>query len=84
VSGPENEFGEEELELEGREDAESSLPEGDLQHYDGKWVAVRDGVVVASADDEETLREDPAVQEGDDVYPIGDPPSGFYFIEGSV
>jgi hypothetical protein len=69
---------------EGGEDEESSLPEGDLQHYDGQWVAVRDGQVVAAAADEEALRADPAVREGDDVYPIGDPPSGFYFIEGSV
>jgi hypothetical protein len=69
---------------EGWEDEESSLPEGDLQHYDGQWVAVRDGQVVAAAADEEALRADPAVREGDDVYPIGDPPSGFYFIEGSV
>jgi hypothetical protein len=69
--------------VEGR-DAESSLPEGDLQYYDGRWVAVRDGVVVASAADEETLRTLPEVLDGDDVYPIGDPPSGFYFIEGSV
>jgi Family of unknown function (DUF5678) len=69
---------------EGGEDDQSSLPEGDLEHYTGQWVAVRDGRVVAAAPDEEALRTDPAVQEGDDVYPIGDPPSGFYFIEGSV
>jgi hypothetical protein len=47
-------------------------------------VAVRGGEVVASAADEESLRALPEVQEGDDVYPIGDPPSGFYFVEGSV
>jgi hypothetical protein len=52
----------------------------DLEAYDGKWVAVRDGEVVAHAPDEETLRADPAVQAGDDVYPVGDPPSGFYMI----
>jgi Family of unknown function (DUF5678) len=69
---------------EGGEDEKSSLPEGDLEHYTGQWVAVRDGRVVAAAADEEALRADPAVREGDDVYPIGDPPSGFYFIEGSV
>ena len=28
----------------------------DLAEYDGKWVAMRDGHVVAHADDEETLR----------------------------
>jgi hypothetical protein len=84
VSERDAELREEQGATEGREDEESSLPEGDLQHYDGQWVAVRDGRVVAAAVDEETLRADPAVQEGDDVYPIGDPPSGFYFIEGSV
>jgi hypothetical protein len=35
---------------------------------------------VAHAGDEETLRADPTVQEDDDIYPIGDPPSGFYLI----
>jgi hypothetical protein len=80
MSEPEEEQGA----TEGREDEKSSLPEGDLEHYTGQWVAVRGGVVVAAAADAEALRADPAVEEGDDVYPIGDPPSGFYFIEGSV
>jgi hypothetical protein len=52
----------------------------DLEGYDGRWVAVRDETVVADAGDEETLRADPAVQDGDDVYPVGEPPSGFYMI----
>jgi hypothetical protein len=52
----------------------------DLDNYDGEWVAVRDGQVVAHAPDEETLRADPAVRNGDLVYPIGDRPSGFYMI----
>jgi hypothetical protein len=52
----------------------------ELDDYDGKWVAVRDGEVVAHADDEDTLRAHPKVRESDDVYPIGDPPSGFYMI----
>jgi hypothetical protein len=52
----------------------------DLERYDGKWVAVRGPKVVAHADDEETLRAHPAVREDDDVYPVGDPPSGFYMI----
>jgi Family of unknown function (DUF5678) len=79
MSEPEQEQGA----AEGGE-AQSSLPPGDLEHYSGQWVAVRGGSVVASAPDEEALRADPAVQEGDDVYPIGEPPTGFYFIEGSV
>lgn len=52
----------------------------DLEPYDGKWVAVRGARVVAHAEDEETLRAHPAVRDGDDVYPIGEPPSGFYLI----
>jgi Family of unknown function (DUF5678) len=52
----------------------------DLDRYEGHWVAVRDGRVVAHADAEETLRRDPAVRDGDLVYPIGEPPSGFYLI----
>jgi hypothetical protein len=51
-----------------------------LDDYDGRWVAVRAGKVVAHGDDEESLRADPAVRDGDLVYPIGDPPSGFYLI----
>ena len=51
-----------------------------LDDYDGRWVAVRDGEVVAHAEDEERLRADPAVRDGDLLYPIGDPPSGFYLI----
>jgi hypothetical protein len=52
----------------------------ELDPYAGQWVAVRDGIVVAHADDEETLRAHPAVEKGDDVYPVGDPPSGFYLL----
>jgi hypothetical protein len=82
VSERDAEFEEEQGATEGGEGNQSSLPEGDLQHYDGQWVAVRDGRVVASAANEEAVRADPAVREEDDVYPIGEPP--FYFIEGSV
>jgi Family of unknown function (DUF5678) len=52
----------------------------ELDHYDGRWVAVRNGIVVAHGPDEETLRADPSVRDDDLVYPIGDPPSGFYMI----
>jgi hypothetical protein len=51
-----------------------------LDDYDGRWIAVRQGLVVAHATDEPTLRADPAVRKGDLVYPIGEPPSGFYLI----
>jgi hypothetical protein len=51
-----------------------------LDNYTGQWVAVRDRVVVAHADDEESLRKQAAVRDGDLLFPIGDPPSGFYLI----
>ena len=51
-----------------------------LDDYDGRWVAVREGQVVAHAGDEESLRADAAVRDGDLFFPIGDPPSGFYLI----
>ena len=52
----------------------------ELDHYDGRWVAVRNGHVVAQAGDEEGLRRDPAVRDGDLLFPIGDPQTGFYMI----
>ena len=52
----------------------------ELDDYEGRWVAVRDGVVVAHAEDEETIRAHPNVRESDLVYSIGDPASGFYLI----
>jgi hypothetical protein len=55
-------------------------PADDLSRFEGRWVAVRAGRVVADAEDEATLRADPNVADGDDVYPIGEPPSGFYMI----
>jgi hypothetical protein len=79
-----NEFEQEQGAAAGGEGDGPSPPEGDLDHYTGQWVAVRNGVVIASAPDEAALRADPAVQDGDDVYPIGEPPSGFYFLEGMV
>jgi hypothetical protein len=52
----------------------------ELDDYDGRWVAVRDGVVVAHASDEETLRREHVTRDGDRCYPIGDPVTGFYMI----
>jgi len=79
-----SEFEQDQNGVTGGEGDAPSPPAGDLEHYTGQWVAVRDGVVVASATDEAALRADPAVRDGDDMYPIGEPPSGFYFLEGTV
>jgi hypothetical protein len=51
-----------------------------LDDYDGRWVAVRDGHVVADGETEAGVRANPAVRESDLVYAIGEPPSGFYLI----
>jgi Family of unknown function (DUF5678) len=66
--------------LEETEDDELALPEDDLEHYDGEWVAVRDGKVIAHDVDPEALQANPAVLPTDDVFPVGDPPSGFYTV----
>jgi hypothetical protein len=52
----------------------------ELDDYDGRWVAMRDGLVVAHADDEETLRNHPDVRPGDLRFPIGEPATGFYML----
>ena len=49
----------------------------DLSPYDGEWVAVRDGQVIAHAEDERALRADPNVKPDDDLYPIGPPTMGY-------
>jgi hypothetical protein len=52
----------------------------DLEAYDGKWVAMRDGRVVTHGDDELDVRGSPEVEASDLVFPVGVPPSGFYLI----
>lgn len=49
----------------------------DLSPYEGEWVAVRDGKVVAHAKDEQTLRGNLNVRDSDDMYPVGAPPMGY-------
>ena len=51
-----------------------------LDPYDGRWVAMRNGKVVAHAADEETLKAHPHVEEGDLAFPVGHPVTGFYMI----
>jgi uncharacterized protein DUF5678 len=59
---------------------EPGLPPDDLEHFNGEWVAMRGGRVVAHDPDEEKVRTHPDVLETDDVFPVGEPPSGFYLI----
>jgi hypothetical protein len=50
----------------------------DLENYAGKWVAIRDGEVVASADSLEERRENPDVRREDTVYIVPERTSYFY------
>jgi hypothetical protein len=43
----------------------------DLTPFEGQWVAVRDGHVVAHNADPARLFEDPSVEEGDEFIPVG-------------
>jgi len=55
------------------------VPEN-LDPYDGRWVAMREGKLVAHAADEEGLRGHPAVEPADLVFPVGHPVAGFYLL----
>jgi hypothetical protein len=61
-------------------DQASLAPREDLRPYAGKWVALRDGYVVASADDSVSLRDDPAVKESDQLLPVPAADSGMYVL----
>jgi hypothetical protein len=63
-------------------DPRAALPEDDLEHYTGEWVALRDGTVVGHDVDLEALQANPDVLATDDMFPVGDPPSGFYTNQG--
>jgi hypothetical protein len=56
------------------------LPEDDLEHYTGEWVAMRGGKVIAHHPQLEELQAHPDVRDGDDVFPVGEPPAGFYTL----
>ena len=61
-------------------DQASLAPKQDLRPYAGKWVALRDGYVVAAAEDSVSLRDDPAVDESDQLLPVPNPDSGIYVL----
>ena len=56
------------------------MSDDDLEAYDGQWVAMRDGHVVAHAPEEAEVRGHEDVRDTDLVFPVGEPPSGFYMI----
>jgi len=53
-------------------------PKEDLSQYEGRWVALRSGHVVAVADDSVALRENPEVRSDDGILLVGDPASGYF------
>ena len=50
------------------------LPKEDLTPYAGRWVALRDGQVIATNIDAVALRDDPEVTSEDTLLPV--PPGG--------
>lgn len=55
----------------------SPLPEG-VEEFAGKWVALRDGEVIASADDFDDLIADPDVMSTDVFYRVPETGACFY------
>jgi Family of unknown function (DUF5678) len=55
----------------------SPLPAGAIEEYAGKWIAVRDGEIVASAENLDELVANEHVRSDDAVYQV--PESGSYF-----
>ena len=58
--------------------ARSPLPDDVEQSHPGKWIAVRDGKVVAEADDLEALVSSPSFEPDDAVYHVPPPGSHCY------
>jgi len=52
----------------------------DLTRYAGSWVAIRDGMVIASALDPVDLRNDPLVHENDLLMPVPSNTSGIFIL----
>jgi len=58
--------------------ARAPLPDGALEEYAGKWIAVREGDVVASADSYEKLRAQPNVIDDDATFHVPPATALFY------
>jgi hypothetical protein len=57
---------------------QQGIPTEVFEQYAGKWVAVRDGSVVAAAESLEELRENPEVTRADAVFVVPDRSSSFF------
>ena len=58
--------------------ARSPLPAEGIEQYAGKWVALRDGEVVAAAEDFNELIENENVRADDAFYRVPEPGACFY------
>jgi len=58
--------------------AQAPLPEGALEKYADKWIAVRNGMVVAAADTYDELQADANVTDDDATYYVPSASSLFY------
>jgi hypothetical protein len=63
-----------------RRQQEALMPRGDLAPYGGKWVAVRDGEIIASDIDPERLRQREDVQPDDALMPIAHSDRGYFIL----
>ena len=59
---------------------QESLPKQDLSPYAGQWVALRDGLVVASDLDPVALRDNPVVRASDTLLPVPPAGEGIYIL----
>lgn len=55
-----------------------AIPVDAFVEYAGKWIAIRDGEVVASADSLAELRANPDVTREDAVFVVPEPSSTFF------
>lgn len=56
------------------------MPSGDLAPYAGKWIAVRDGKIVASDIDADSLREHEEVRLDDAILPVAHKDRGYFIL----
>ena len=61
-------------------DQEHLAPREDTRPYAGKWVAMRDGRIIAFADDSVSLLASAAVRSDDQLIPIPSSETGIYVL----
>lgn len=54
------------------------VPQEAFEHFPGRWIALRDGEIVADAETEEELRKDGRVEFGDVLFEVPEADAHFY------